>query len=327
MQGIELGNTGLRAPQVGFGCSALLGRSARTESLRALAAAWDEGIRFFDTARAYGYGESEALLGEFLQGRRSQAIISTKFGILAARQSSWKHVARAVARKILAVAPSAHSLLHRGAANQFSSNQFTIPVLQQSIEQSLRKLGTDCVDILFLHAAPASVLDHDVLLEAMGRLVETGKVRIAGLSAEPDVVELAMARQTQPLRAMQFPCNVFNISGAARFAQQSAGGYVWVANNPYGGVARVQRCREVLRTLVEKHELDVVLCEKLRAMEDAVFADVVLNVILRGGGVHVVIPAMMRVEHVRANVQAVVRSRFDSREIAQIRQALATTIE
>jgi aryl-alcohol dehydrogenase-like predicted oxidoreductase len=62
-------------------------------------------------------------------------------------------------------------------------------------------------------------------------------------------------------------------------------------------------------------------------MEDAVFADVVLNVILRGGGVHVVIPAMMRVEHVRANVQAVVRSRFDSREIAQIRQALATTIE
>ena len=52
MQDIELGNTGLRAPQVGFGCSALLGRSGRTESLRALAAAWDEGIRFFDAADA-----------------------------------------------------------------------------------------------------------------------------------------------------------------------------------------------------------------------------------------------------------------------------------
>lgn len=327
MQDFELGNTGLRAPQIGFGCSALLGRSGRTESLRALAAAWDEGVRFFDTARAYGYGESETLLGEFLQGRRGNAIISTKFGMLAARQSGWKQVARALARKILAVAPSAHAMLHTVATRQFISSQFTIPILQQSIEQSLRKLNTDHVDILFLHSAPASVLDQDDLLEAIGRLVETGKVRIAGLSAEPDVVELAMERQTHPLRAMQFPCNVFNISGAARFAQRGAGDYVWIANRPYGGVARIQRCREVLRGLVDKHELDAVLCEKLGAMEDAVFADVVLNVILRDSGVHVVIPAMMRVEHIRTNVRAVVRSRFDSREIAQIRQALATTIE
>jgi len=327
MQDIKLGNTGLRAPQVGFGCSALLGRSGRTESLRALAAAWDEGIRFFDTARAYGYGESETLLGEFLQGRRGQAVIATKFGILAARQSGWKRVAKTVARKVLAVVPSAHSMLHKGAASQFSSNQFTIPVLQQSIEQSLRKLRTDCVDMLFLHAAPASVLDQDVLLQAMGRLVETGKVRIAGLSSEPDVVELAMERQTQPLRAMQFPCNVFNISGAASFAQRSAGDYVWVANHPYGGVARVQRCRKVLRTLVEKKELDAVLCGKLGTLGDTVFADVVLNVILRDSGVHVVVPAMMRVEHIRANVQAVARSRFDSREIAQIRQAIVTSPE
>ena len=327
MQDIELGNTGLRTPQVGFGCSALLGRSGRTESLRALAAAWDDGIRFFDTARAYGYGESETLLGEFLQGRRGQAIIATKFGILAARQSGWKRVAKTVARKVLAVVPSAHSMLHKGAASQFSHNQFTIPVLQQSIEQSLRKLRTDCVDMLFLHAAPASVLDQDVLLEAMGRLVETGKVRVAGLSSEPDVVELAMERQTQPLRAMQFPCNVFNISGAASFAKRSAGDYVWVANHPYGGVARVQRCRKVLRTLVEKKELDAVLCGKLGTLGDTVFADVVLNVILRDSGVHVVVPAMMRVEHIRANVQAVARSRFDSREIAQIRQAIATSLE
>ena len=247
MQDIELGNSGLRAPQVGFGCSALLGRSGRTESLRALAAAWDEGIRFFDTARAYGYGESEALLGEFLQGRRGQAVISTKFGIVAARQSGWKRAARTVARNILAVAPSAHSLLHKGAASQFSDNQFTIPVLQQSIDESLRKLRTDCVDMLFLHAAPASVLDQDDLLEAMARLVETGKVRIAGLSAEPDVVELAMKRQTQPLRGMQFPCNVFNISSTLCSRQRSAEDYILVANHPYGGVARVQRCRVALR--------------------------------------------------------------------------------
>ena len=203
MQNIELANSGLRSPQLGFGCSALLGRSGRSDSLRALAAAWDEGIRFFDTARSYGYGESEALLGEFLDGRRDQAVIATKFGILAARESGWKRVAKTVARKVLAAAPSARSVLQKGAASQFNQNQFTIPVLHQSIEESLRKLHTDCVDILFLHGAPASVLEQDDLLEAMGRLVEAGKVKLAGLAAEPDVVELAIHRQTPPLRAMQ----------------------------------------------------------------------------------------------------------------------------
>jgi aryl-alcohol dehydrogenase-like predicted oxidoreductase len=327
MQDVELGNSGLRAPQVGFGCSALMGRSGRTESLRALAVAWDEGIRFFDTARSYGYGESEALLGEFLQGRRGRAVIATKFGILAARQSGWKRVAKTVARKILAVAPRAHYMLQRGAGSQFSHNQFTIPVLQRSIEESLRKLRTDCVEMLFLHAAPASVLGQDDLLEAMGRLVETGKVRIAGLSAEPDVVQLAMRRQTHPLRAMQFPCNVFNISADAGFTKRSGGSYALVANHPYGGVARVRQCREILRALIEKRELEADLGEKLGALEDAVFADVVLNVILRDSGIHVVVPAMMRAEHIRANVQAVAGSRFNSQEIARIRQALATTTE
>jgi len=322
MQEIELGNSGLRAPQLGFGCSAILGRSGRAESLRALAAAWDYGIRFFDTARSYGYGESEALLGEFLEGRRDQAVIATKFGILAASQSGWKRVAKAVARQLLAVAPGARSVLQKGAASQFSSGQFTIPVLQQSIEQSLCKLKTDCVDILFMHAAPSSVLEQDDLLEAMGRLVEAGKVKIAGLSAEPDVVALAVERRTPPLRAMQLPCNVFNLP-AAGMASGSAARYVWVANHPYGGVVRVQRCRETLRAMAASCELDAILREKLGTLEDRVFADAVLSVILRDTGIHVVIPAMMRVEHIRANVEAVANSRFDDREIAQIRRALA----
>ena len=294
--------------------------------MRALAAAWEDGVRFFDTARSYGYGESEALLGEFLEGRRDRAVIATKFGILAANQAGWKRVAKAVARKVLAIAPGARSVLQKGAASQFTPGQFTVPVLQQSIEQSLRKLRTDCVDLLFLHAAPSSVLDQDDLLEAMGRLVEAGKVKLVGLSAEPDVVELAVGRQTKPLRAMQLPCNVFELS-AANLAKRSANDYVWVANHPYGGVARVQRCREILRAMAGNREWDATLREKLGAVENGVFADIVLNVILRDSGIHVVVPAMMRVEHIRANVEAVANSRFDAREIAQIRQVLESASE
>jgi aryl-alcohol dehydrogenase-like predicted oxidoreductase len=299
-----------------------LGRTGKSGSWRALDAAWEEGIRFFDTARSYGYGESEALLGAFLKGRRDRAIVATKFGILPARQSAWKQVAKSAARSVLAIAPRVHSFLRQRAASQFSPNHFTIPVLQQSIDESLRKLGTDYVDILFLHAAPAAVLEQHDLLEAMGRLVEAGKVRLAGLSAEPDVVQLAVQCNIEPLRAMQFACNVFDISAAMVFAGNNATGDVLIANQPFGGVARVQECRTILRRLSGEPEIDPALREKLEHVDDSVLADVVFSSILRGTGIHIVIPSMMRVEHVRANVRAASQSRFTQSEIDQIRSAL-----
>ena len=118
---------------------------------------------------------------------------------------------------------------------------------------------------------------------------------------------------------------MFNISDSASAPRNPE--YVWVANHPYGGVARVRQCRDILHRLISQRLLEAVLCEKLGALDDSVFADVVLNVILRDSGIHIVIPAMMRVEHIRANVKAVANSRFDSHEIARIRKALAHTAE
>src|ERR1700722_2718455 len=74
---------------LGFGCAPLMGRVGRRDSLKALAAAENGGINFFYTARWYGYGEIEGLLGAFLKGRRQSAVICTKFGILPAK-GGWK---------------------------------------------------------------------------------------------------------------------------------------------------------------------------------------------------------------------------------------------
>jgi aryl-alcohol dehydrogenase-like predicted oxidoreductase len=319
----ELGQSGLRAPALGFGCAALLGRTGKKDSLRALGAAWDEGIRFFDTARSYGYGESEALLGGFLKGRRDEAIVATKFGILAAPQSGWMRAAKSAARSLLSMVPTARSMVRKAAATQFSANQFTIPVLQRSIEESLTQLGTDYVDILFMHAAPASVLEQQDLLEAMGRLVDQGKVRLAGLSAEPVVVESALQRQTPPLQAMQFPCNVFDLSAAFRLVGRNTSGMLLAANHPFGGVARVRACRSILQGLSASPDVDPVLREKLRPMDDQALAEIVFDCILRNTGIHVVIPSMMRVDHVRANVRAASRSRFAADEVQFIRDSLS----
>ncbi len=320
---IELGTSGLRTPVIGFGCAALLGRTGKRDSLCALGAAWDEGIRFFDTARSYGYGESEALLGAFLKGRRDRAVVATKFGILPAPQSGWKRGAKFAARSILAMAPSARSLVRKAAGTQFSPNQFTIPVLQQSLEESLRQLGTDYVDILFLHSAPSSVLEQQDLLGAMGKLVDQGKVRLAGLSGDPSVVETALERQTQPLRAMQFPCNVFDLSSAFGMVEKNTAGMLLAANHPFGGVTRVQACRSILRRLSATPHIDPVLKEKLGTIDDQTLAEIVFDCILRDTGIHVVIPSMMRLDHIGANVRAATQSRFTSAEVQVIRDSLS----
>jgi aryl-alcohol dehydrogenase-like predicted oxidoreductase len=323
LEEVELGRSGLRAPALGFGCAALMGRTGKKDSLRALSAAWEEGIRLFDTARSYGYGESEALLGRFLKGKRDAAIVATKFGILSAPQGAWKRAAKSAARSLLSIVPPARSLVRRAAATQFSASQFTIPVLQRSIEESLTKLGTDYVDILFMHGAPASVLEQEDLLEAIGQLVDQGKVRLAGLSGEPAVVEAALEQQTPSLRAMQFPCNVFDISAAFRLIGQNTTGMLLAANHPFGGVMRVQACRTMLRELSANPNIDPVLREKLGDIEDQTLAEIVLDCILRNTGIHVVIPSMMRVEHVRANARAVSHSRFTDAEVRIIRDLLS----
>ena len=324
MRTVQLGKTGLSSSVLGFGCSAMLGRVGRRDSERALGAAWDAGITFFDTARSYGYGESEGLLGEFLQSRRKQAVIATKFGILAAPQALWKRVAKPAVRAVLSLAPGARAMVRRRAAGEFTENQFTVAVLEQSIHESLRKLRTDYVDFLFMHAAPASVLAQDDLLLAMEKLVSAGKVRVAGISADPEVIAAALEQQPRGLRAAQFPCNVFDLSAAQAVAASEERGWAAVANHPFGGAARVQTSRSVLQAIAGSTLTPGDLREKLGTVNDAVLADVVLNVIVQSPGIHVVVPAMMKPVHLAENVKAIAQSRFTPAEIAWLRDAVAS---
>jgi aryl-alcohol dehydrogenase-like predicted oxidoreductase len=80
----------------------------------------------------------------------------------------------------------------------------------------------------------------------------------------------------------------------------------------------------VLSALAVRQDLSAQLREKLASGGDTLLPEVVLNAILNGTGIHVVIPAMMSVEHIHANVRSLAHSRFDSAEIEQIRVALAT---
>src|ERR1700712_582263 len=199
-----------RMSVLGFGCAALMGRASRGESLKALSTAFDCGITFFDNARSYGYGASEGLLGQFLQGRRDKGIPFPNFGILPVPRN-WKQMVKPVARAAVRLVPSLRQAAQRQAANQFNSNQFSPATLQSSLETSLRQLRTDYVDMLLMHEPPASVLEQEDLLEALGRLVEQGKVRMAGIAGEQPVVLEMFKKRPPVVQVAQFAVNLETI--------------------------------------------------------------------------------------------------------------------
>src|SRR5215472_2399018 len=101
MNEVAIGDTGLRASELGFGCAPIMGRVGAAQARRALDAAYDRGVRYFDAARSYGYGEAEDFLGRFLQGKRSGVVLATKFGIVAHRPSPLRRALKAALRPLV----------------------------------------------------------------------------------------------------------------------------------------------------------------------------------------------------------------------------------
>jgi aryl-alcohol dehydrogenase-like predicted oxidoreductase len=322
---IELPNATAQLPRasvLGLGCAAMLGRTGRRDSLTALAAAYDAGITFYDTARSYGYGACEGLLGEFFAGRKRESVLlCTKFGILPASSGGWKQRLKPLARAAIGVFPGLRSVARRQAADQFVPGQFSVATLRSSLETSLRELKTDYVDILLLHAAPIGALAQDDLMEEMERMRDAGKLRIAGISGEQDVIAAAFAQRPPVLQTAQFALNVFNMEFSGATAKAAPSMFL-VANHPFGGRDGVSECRERIARMRMSSALPESLRMKLAADDDLLLPEVVLNSILTGTGISVVIPAMMQPKHLRSNIQAVESCRFSPEELAVLRTAL-----
>jgi aryl-alcohol dehydrogenase-like predicted oxidoreductase len=315
-------NSGAKVSVLGFGCAPLMGRVGRRDSLRALALALDEGITFFDTARSYGYGESETLLGEFLQGRRESVVVCTKFGILPAETGNWRQKVKPLAQSVIRRFPRLRAHARRHAAGQFQAGQFSLEVLRTSFETSLRELKTDYVDMLLLHAAPLGVLDQDDLLEAMQRLVESGKVRMAGISGEQSVIAETFRRKPGVLATAQFAMNRTNLHFARETAKPAAQKFFLVVNHPFGGAAGVESTAARIEAMRTAPTLPASLREKIRENDPQRMPEILLNVILQETGISAVVPAMMRSTSLRSNALAIEHCRFTPEEIRLLRDEL-----
>lgn len=329
MRYVPLMPEGPQVSVLGMGCAAMMGSAGKKQSLTALGAALDAGINFFDTARSYGYGASEGLLGEFLAGRRDQVVVCTKFGILPAARS-WKQAVMPAARGLLKLFPGLRGAARKQAGQMFTENQFSVPLLRSSFETSLRELRTDYVDILLMHAAPPGVLDQDDLLQELERLVEQGKARMAGISGELPTIERTFVERPAVVRTAQFACNLSNFSFVERSAAELASGsghaaprLFLVGNHPFGGPTGVAQTKGIIGDLASDPSLDAELRQKLDVSDPLLLPDVMLNAILTGTGIGAVIPAMLTPHHLASNCRAVTQSRFTPEQIVLLRRLLA----
>ena len=147
-----LGHSGLTVSVVGIGCNAFGTRIDEQQTRAVVDAAVDHGVTLFDAADTYGFGASEELLGRALGSRRDDVVVATKFGMDMEGRNGPAWEARSSRRYV-----------------------------RRAVEGSLRRLGTDRIDLYQIHQLDL-VTPMSEVVEAMNELVDEGKVRYLGCS-------------------------------------------------------------------------------------------------------------------------------------------------
>ncbi len=194
---------------LGFGTTSMMGLPATRDRLALLECAFEAGIRHFDTAPYYGYGEAERVLGEFLANRRDQVTLTTKYGIQPPNivKARWVNL---LARRILRLAPSLRKTLSRQAQAMSKKGGFTAAEARQSLEKSLTALKTDHVDLFLLHeptfAYAASEEIHGFLAEEFQR----GRMLAFGCGGDYRVIQSIATAKLPTSKWLQFEDNVLS---------------------------------------------------------------------------------------------------------------------
>ncbi|MFD0587396.1 aldo/keto reductase [Paenibacillus sp. GCM10027627] len=187
----KLGKSDIEVSPLGLGCWAIgglftldgipdgWGEVNDEESIRAIHAAIDRGITFFDTADAYGTGHSEAILGKAVKNRRDQVVIATKFG----------YTNNELTKEV------------------FGRHDVSPEYIRYACERSLRHLGTDYIDLYQIHAGGLSGEEMDSAIGTLNELQQEGLIRSYGWSTwDPERAE-SFAKRSKAV-AIQHTLNV-----------------------------------------------------------------------------------------------------------------------
>jgi aryl-alcohol dehydrogenase-like predicted oxidoreductase len=163
----ELGNTGIRVSEVGFGvwtvATTWWGITDEAVGMRLLQEAFDAGITLFDTADTYGNGAGETILARALPGKRHQMVIATKFGY--------------------------DFYTYGGQRNgqQELPKDYSPAFVRRALEQSLLRLDTDYIDIYQMHNPRLTDMGRDDLFALLDDMVGAGTIRCYGVALGPAI--------------------------------------------------------------------------------------------------------------------------------------------
>lgn len=209
LRNITIYGTDIQTTALGFGTSSLMGKLNKTESLRLLEVAYDNGIRHFDTAPPYGYGEAEAVLGAFLR-THPDATVATKFGLYWPKGPSLlftrgKQLVRPLLRAFPALRTQARHLVHTGVA---PSSRFDADTAAASLATSLRRLHREHIDIFELHECRIPDLTNDRLLDFLLRAQARGDIRSFGIATDIATIKYSAASARSYASVLQFANNM-----------------------------------------------------------------------------------------------------------------------
>lgn len=162
----NLGNTGMKVSEIGFGTWTLAldwwgKKLEEDESIKMLKRAYDLGINFFETADMYGKGKSEKLLAKAFKDMRNEVIYSTKWGYDMYGERQVGH----------------------GEIPQKHNSEF----LEYALSESLKRLETDFVDVYSLHNPKMDAIENDALFNRLDEFVKTGEIKSHGVALGPAI--------------------------------------------------------------------------------------------------------------------------------------------
>jgi D-threo-aldose 1-dehydrogenase len=181
MHKIPIPHSAVAVCRVGLGGGGLTGGANLRESVAVFEAAYDAGIRYIDVAPLYGFAED--VVGNLVQSHRAEFILATKAGIARPKFSGLFSFLRKTLRPIALQLPAVKQFATRRARALVTTGLFRPDQVRSSLEDSLRRLKTEWVDVLLLHEPTAGDLTPELIKE-LDRFVSSGRVRLLGTGTQ-----------------------------------------------------------------------------------------------------------------------------------------------
>ena len=214
---VKLGDYEITTTSVGFGTAGIFREPSKMARRRLLEAALEAGIRHFDVAPIYGLGLAQGELGRVLRDHRENVVVVTKVGIGLTPLARVLGIVQSPARKILLKLPSLQQQARRSAASPSSGqfggllykSTFNLQAAQRSLDESLRELGTDYIDLLLLHDPEPSHLKPIEMYDLLERARSSGKIRSWGVAGEAEPTMDVIKQFPGPTPVVQIRDDIF----------------------------------------------------------------------------------------------------------------------